>query len=274
MNYIKQINAFWDKYQARSLSDGAFRLYFTLLDLANKHRWPEELVVPNQKISAKFDAERSKLFRCRDRLISEGLILYRKGYKGTAGKYIIVPLYDEGGNIYPAYETSCKFGTNNATNNAINSTTYNATDSENIYKKKKENENGKINEAAATTFPQSDNFPDESVTIFELWQSAGFGGMTNLTMNTLTSYLSLGMEVDCILYAIGEANDNNKRTLSYVRSILNRLQKDGIKTKEQLAKDDYLKRKTERMGYAEQSRKQEDFPPDDYFILNNSWDEI
>lgn len=57
-----------------------------------------------------------------------------------------------------------------------------------------------------------------------------------LTTKALTEYTKQ-MEFECIAYAIDEANINGKHSLGYVRAVLDRLLREGIKTREQLIKN-------------------------------------
>lgn len=270
MNYIKQLNAYWKRRQLNPLSSGVSDLYMALLNFANMTGWKKQFNVPNQMLSATCGVEKSELYRRRQRLISTGLIHYMSGRKGTAGKYTIIPLYNEGGgNMYPTYGNTSSinplYGNNPVTIVGNNEATNPVTNVGNIHKEKQnKNRNAIVAAATDTRCVESSN---ESVRIMELWQKAGFGVMSPMTMEALLSYLEGGMDVECILYAIEQANANNARSLAYVRSILKRLQDDGITTKSALDAD-------KRTSKDKESKKAEDLPEDDYFRLHNSWDEI
>lgn len=94
MNYILQINAFWEWRKLHTLSHAASDLYFALLSLGNTARWQQQFCVPNSTILMMIQISQSELYRRRSQLCQLGLITYQNGWKGQAGTYSIIPLYD------------------------------------------------------------------------------------------------------------------------------------------------------------------------------------
>lgn len=116
MDYMRQLNGFWNFRQTNMLTHVQADLYFSLLACANAARWRSPLCIPNSTLSGMCQICKTELHKNRLSLIQKGLIEYSKGKKGTAGKYIIVPLYETKGE------------TNHETNVRTNQ--------RNIYKKK------------------------------------------------------------------------------------------------------------------------------------------
>lgn len=102
--------------------------------------------------------------------------------------------------------------------------------------------------------------------IYKAWQDAKMPPMSNATRESIKEYLANGMDNHCIQYAILEADRNDARSFAYINGILKRLQKNNILTQDQLERD---KNRAKPTG-----RCEGELPPDDYFRLHNSWDEL
>lgn len=136
MNYIKQLNAFYELLIVNPLSSSALCLYGALLHINNKCNWIIEFTVANSTLQTFTSLSRIALDRARNELIQKGYIKYKKGSGNQSGKYLIV----------------C-FDTQNVTQNDTQSVTQSDTQcntqSENINKlkqKHKEKENIKEKE--------------------------------------------------------------------------------------------------------------------------------
>lgn len=152
MNYIKQLNAFWNwrKFQA-DISHSESDLYFALLHCANGSGWKTRLALPNSTLIATANlSDASQLAKLRNKLVQKGLIEYIPGKKGKSPEYILMKLYNE------TPENNVNIGVNNTTNTRIDGIIDNYTDnyidnypdnytdshSDNIYKYKiKQNKN-------------------------------------------------------------------------------------------------------------------------------------
>lgn len=90
MNYIKQLNAFYELLVVNPLSSSALCLYNTLLHINNKCNWTIEFTVANSTLQTFTSLSRMSLDRARNELIQKGYIKYKKGTGNQAGKYLIV----------------------------------------------------------------------------------------------------------------------------------------------------------------------------------------
>lgn len=71
-------------------------LWFKLMLQNNECRWSEWFVVKNRDLMSMIGVGSEKTaIAARDKLIECGLLEYRKGKKGSPGKYHIVPLYSK-----------------------------------------------------------------------------------------------------------------------------------------------------------------------------------
>lgn len=96
MNYIKQINAFWQYRILNRTTHSETALYFAILHCANVSGWCQDVCIPNSTLidlAALSDA--SQLSKVRNKLIQLKLIKYKQGKGRQAGTYNIVKLYDD-----------------------------------------------------------------------------------------------------------------------------------------------------------------------------------
>lgn len=99
MQYISQLNAFWNWVDLNEVSHLEVDLYLTLLRFANATGWKPCFTIPNTRL---WRFNKNELTKARNRLVQLGLIEYEKGKKGQAPAYRIVPLYE----IIPQIDTN------------------------------------------------------------------------------------------------------------------------------------------------------------------------
>lgn len=92
MDYIKEMNAFYDLDMANRLTPNAISLYFALLNIANKLFWKTDFTVSNLTLQSRSGiADRKTLDRARNQLIQKGLIDYKpSGKVNQAGSYTVL----------------------------------------------------------------------------------------------------------------------------------------------------------------------------------------
>lgn len=101
MNYIQQLNGFWNWARTNEISHMELDLYVSILDIANSTSWKTQFSIPNSSLG-RFD--KNSLTRARNKLVQYGLIKYNKGKKGQAPMYQVVKLY-ENDDINPINDT-------------------------------------------------------------------------------------------------------------------------------------------------------------------------
>lgn len=92
MNYIIEINAFYDWLLYNSLPTGAIALWHALMSINNKAGWADEFTVANIVLQGMTGLSRQGLDKARNQLIQKGLIQYKKGTSNQAGKYKMVSI--------------------------------------------------------------------------------------------------------------------------------------------------------------------------------------
>ncbi len=123
MDYIKEMNAFYDLDMANQLTPNAISLYFALLNIANKLYWKADFVVSNLTLQSRSGiADRKTLDRARNQLIQKGLIDYKpSGKVNQAGSYTVIGCVGQlvGKNATQnATQDGTQDGTQNGTQNA------------------------------------------------------------------------------------------------------------------------------------------------------------
>lgn len=156
MNYIAQINAFWDSATTNPLSTGQVSLYFALLHVCNRSNWTEWFAAPNQVLSVLTGLSRSGILKARNELKQRGLIDFQeKATKVT--KYKVTMANSKQVSTQIGVQDGVQIGVQDGTQI-----------SDTLYKHKH-----KQNEKSSTdVLPEkTDAFSDQITTIRELYNS-------------------------------------------------------------------------------------------------------
>ncbi len=102
MNYIAEINSFYNWVTFKSIPADAQALWHTLMQMNNrcsvcidgKYYWRTEFSIPNGTLASMLAFSIPQLERMRNRLIQAGRIVYKKGRGSQSGTYKIIP-FDE-----------------------------------------------------------------------------------------------------------------------------------------------------------------------------------
>lgn len=92
MNYIAQLNGFFDLKQCNPLSSNAQTLYINLFYIDNRCGWKPRFTVSNVTLQSLTGLSRQQLDRARNELVQKGYVEYRKGSGNQAGTYLLVCL--------------------------------------------------------------------------------------------------------------------------------------------------------------------------------------
>ncbi|MFC5647649.1 hypothetical protein ACFPYJ_00610 [Paenibacillus solisilvae] len=91
MNYLREMNAFFDWLETNPLEASTQTLWFHLMAVANKSGWPEWFAVANLLLQAKVGFSENTLTKHRNYLVQKGRIEYKNSGKQQAGKYRLIP---------------------------------------------------------------------------------------------------------------------------------------------------------------------------------------
>lgn len=89
LNYIAEINAFYDEISVEPLSSGQQALWHALMHLNNKLLWKEWFTVANKTLELYTCLDRKTILRAREKLIERGFIEVKlNGKKATAYRIV------------------------------------------------------------------------------------------------------------------------------------------------------------------------------------------
>ncbi|MGG0891718.1 DnaD domain-containing protein [Cytobacillus horneckiae] len=205
MNYIKELNAFYDWLELNELSPSAINLWYALMHINNKATWAETFTVAESVLCVKTGLTDRTLRKVRNELKQKNRIdfISRKGGKAPVNKII-------------------QFHTTENNSEALSSTEINSADSaggrSTLNKLKETKQNETI--ISATT---SVNYYDEYYLCFETYPNA-------IQRDEVNSFIDCdGLNEEVICAAFKKAAEAGAK-YPYARSILNNWAKKGIKT--------------------------------------------
>jgi len=91
MNYIQEINAFYDWLETNSLPKSSIALWHALMHINNKARWANSFEVAISTIEFKTGFKRSELFEARNILSQKGRITWKARGGNLAATYSMIP---------------------------------------------------------------------------------------------------------------------------------------------------------------------------------------
>lgn len=158
MNYIAQINAFWDSATTNPLSTGQVSLYFALLHICNRSNWTEWFAAPNQVLTVLTGLSRSGILKARNELKQRGLIEFQeKATKATRYKITIA------NSTQVSTQIGVQIGVQNSTQIGVQNSTP-------LYKHKHKQKLNEKNTATAVE-EKPDPYSEQIITIRELYNS-------------------------------------------------------------------------------------------------------
>lgn len=224
MNYIKEINSFYDWILYNPLPTGAIALWNALMSINNKAGWAGEFTVANIVLQGITGLSRQGLDKSRNTLVQKGLVEYKKGTSNQAGKYKMIKFDSQKVGtvvdtvvgtedseesleckkvgtvvVTKAYAELSQEGHNSSTLNKLNKT--------------------KQNDINNNNTEQEENIDVEFSELAKLYQSC-IGQPNGLTANWIES-LKNEFGFEWVKNAMLEAEGQGVRTKAYVTKILN-----------------------------------------------------
>lgn len=117
MNYIREINAFYDWLETNSISDSAIVLWHALMHINNKAGWITEFAVAISTLETKTGLKKDAIIRARHRLQQVCRITFRSRTGQQSAIYTIIPFDCDCAVLN---DTNCD--TNHNTNRALTAT--------------------------------------------------------------------------------------------------------------------------------------------------------
>lgn len=227
MNYIQEINAFYDWLETNPIPDSAIVLWHALMHINNKAGWVPEFAVAISTLSVKTGLKKDAVNRARHRLQQAGRIEFRSRSGQQSAVYRIIPFASEkttqsaSQTASQTYEIDHCVGlsdTNRITNRE-QTATQSASQTASIIKLNETKQN-ETKESAAVT-------GDDPFTFYQ----NNFGVMSPFIVQDMTQWCE-EMGDQLVVEAMKRALVQNQTRWSYVTSILKDWLNKGYKTLE------------------------------------------
>lgn len=206
MNYLREINAFYDWLETNSISDSAIVLWHALMHTCNKAGWITEFAVAISTLETKTGLKKNAIQRARQRLQQVGRIDFRSRSGQQSAIYTIIP-----------FENNC--GVLSTTNRVANRPLSEPLTEPQTAPIIKLNETKLINKEVEEARAQV-------VATLE----TEFGRMPSPSeLEKLEYYISNGMDKQVVCEAIKRSRLNGVLKVSYVEGILKSWLADGVK---------------------------------------------
>lgn len=106
MNYLLEINAFYNWLETNSLSPGAVNLWHALMATANKAGWADKFSVAVSVLEIKTGLNKRTIERARVELCKAGRIEWRRRMGNKSAIYCMVSFYDDARQVATAKTTA------------------------------------------------------------------------------------------------------------------------------------------------------------------------
>jgi len=215
MNYIREINAFYDLVQVKQLSTGQIALWHALMHINNKCAWAEWFTAPNLTLELTSGLSRKGIYNARNSLKQHGIIDFKSNgtratsYKLISLQHITQATTQDSTQENIALQHIAQGTTQPATQDTTQGT---AQDSATLTKL---NET-KLNETNTSSVSR----------IAKAFERNGLGTINAGIKESLEELLEIYSD-EWIIQAMRIAAESNKRSLRYVRGILENWQRGG-----------------------------------------------
>ncbi|GGF22837.1 hypothetical protein GCM10010954_22050 [Halobacillus andaensis] len=238
MNYLKEINAFFDEKDLNSLSASASLLWYVLMQFNNKTGWKEEFTVPTSSVLVKLGLGENAFLRARKELETKGYITFKAGTKHQAPTYRMISqvkasAMDEWGDIQgdePGVEEKVEQGVKQGA----------------LFKRKEERKKERVGGARM----QPHTFYEQNI-----------GMLTPFMAEKLTDWCDR-LTNELVMEAMKIAVRHNKLFFHYCEGILKRWEKAGVQSivdvrrNEKQPADNKEERQSEAKRLIEEYRKE------------------
>lgn len=94
MNYLREINAFYDRLETHELDASSIALWHALMATANKAGWPDDFSVSMSVLETKTGLSRKAIERARNLLLKKGYINWHSRQGRQSAVYSLVSLFE------------------------------------------------------------------------------------------------------------------------------------------------------------------------------------
>lgn len=244
MNYIKEINAFYESIEYNPLTNPAIALWHALMHINNKTRWKREFRVAGAVLRIKAGLNESAFKRARTELKEKGYITHEPKGGNQAPVYRMISLIENYDGVQRV-DSGEDAEETDKTSTRTESTKRNATEQVEGVKKQRGTA------VVASTKPKS-----EEKGVFKFYQD-NFGALSPFVMDSLNDWVGDVGET-LVMEAMKRALERNKTSWGNVKSILLAWEKKGIRNMNAVRADDmeFRNRKKRHYHYIPNGRRE------------------
>ena len=213
MNYIKEINSFYDWLETNPLASSCIVLWYALMHIANKAGWPDTFAVAVSVLEIKTGLKKDTIYDARNKLQQAGRIKWNSRRGNQSAVYKII-----------SFENESKKPTQVPTQPSMQSSTINKLNETKLNETIAEEDRGTPSAASTAVL-----YDDRYRSVVEAYE-ANIRPITPLEAERLSKWLD-DMDADVIIAAIEEAIVYNKRSMKYIEGILRNWHSNNIRTK-------------------------------------------
>ncbi|MBM7571400.1 DnaD domain-containing protein [Aquibacillus albus] len=218
MNYIKEINAFYNHLEFNPLSNAAVLLWHALMQINNKAGWRKEFTVAANVLAVKAQLKDSTFKRAREELREKGYIHFqsRGGNQSAIYQMISLTFTTEPNSHYISNEIQENNISKHKANDKVNSNMDDRMNHKPAPLTKQENVETKKDDIIKTTNNVVASFYEEN-----------FGKITPYVKKEITSWVE-NLNEALILEAMKQALERNHIKWNYVKAILQTWKDKGL----------------------------------------------
>lgn len=212
MNYIRELNAFYDWLETNPLNHQCIALWHALMHTNSKAGWKKEFTVAVITLELKTGLNRRAIERARNTLEQVGLIRWRKRSGNQSAIYEMIPLSEKfvrQNDIQTVAQSDAQTDVQSVAQTVAQS------DAQSVA----------INKLNKTKLNKTET---TSTNPYRLFESEGFGTISSFVAENIQDMIDTYGEV-WVCEAMREAVLQGKRKLSYVRGILKSWAADGMR---------------------------------------------
>lgn len=248
MNYIKELNAFYDWLEINELSPSAINLWYALMHINNKAGWAETFTVAESVLCVKTGLTDRTLRKVRNELKQKGRIdfISRKGGRAPIYKVISFLSTENNSAVLKATEIN---SADSAGDSAEGRSGGSAGDSSALNKLNETKQN-ETNISAATR-----------VNYFDTYMLCFSGQPNPIQIQEINNFIDQdGLNDEVICMAFQKAAEVGAK-YAYAKSILNTWAKKGIKTAQDVEQEQQAyQQKKQKQSYSRQFKRVEKLP--------------
>ncbi|WP_085524465.1 DnaD domain protein [Tuberibacillus sp. Marseille-P3662] len=252
MNYLRELNAFYNRMETMELSTSAIALWHALMHINNNAGWREQFTVSLSVLSGKSGLSQRMVSKARSELNEKGFIDFQPRRGSQSGQYQIRRL-SEPNFEHDSNNASSKPSNLNASKRSDNSSSphdladgHSNSDSTN----RSTNRSNNRSNNRSTLIKQDKTKPSDMLidTLQNSFSDNFSKRATTKQLNTLQSYVEQqGFEVNLVCHALSLSGERGK-TFQYAKAILNNWVKKGIRTLDAAKKDSQAFTVAQRRG--------------------------